>query len=583
MHSSFKTTLSVATLLIVTACSSLPMKETSPSPRTQNIILSTSSLDPLNIRTEADYNFILGELYSREGNSIQSIAHLEKVLAVDEASPSVHMQISSEYLKSGEVKKAILHVEKAVANDPKNIEAHLVLGGLYSQEKHYDKALNQYNVVLSLQPTNTEAPLYMGSIYTENKDYKKAEYYFKSLLKNPQYTTPHLVHYYLALLQIEREGIKNLSAAERDLKKSLELKPDYEDAVTDLAKLYLQQKNPKKALAICLDFQKNNDFNRKVADIVAQILIEDGEPDKAYSQLEYIVSHSEQSLEIQMKMALLLIEQKRLHLAAGKLKEIIAKYPTLDSARYYLAAVYAETGATEKAIFEYMQVPPSSTHFSDSVVHAAHLLKSLGKINQALEITKKGLKLINSEPQIYTLYASLLDAKADYLGALKILEQGLAKFAKNAGLLFQHAVMLDRLGKKEGMIVQLKKVLELDPNHVESMSYLAFSLAELNQHLTEAEWLARRAFELQPNNGYVADTLGWVLFKQERFSESIEILKQAHSFQSSESIIAEHLADAYLMHSMAEEAKNMYTIAVSLTTNEARAQQIRSKMRKLVF
>lgn len=582
MRPCFKTTASITLLLTLTACGSLPAKKTAAA-QVQNLLTPASASDPLNMRTEADYNFILGDVYSREGNSAQAIEAFKKALAMDQMSPAVHMRLSAEYLKADKMPEAISHAQKAVQQDPKNIDAHLFLGGLYSAEKLYDKAIAQYNIVLRLQPENVEAPVYIGSLYSDMKDYKKAEQYFKSLLKNPLYETPHVAHYYLGLIKQDQEGAKQQLAAERSFKKSLELKPDFEDAVVSLANFYLKQSDRNKALSLCLEFQKQSHFNRSVADIIAQIYIESGESDKAFEQLEVISGNSENSLEIQMKMALLLIEQKRFHLAASKLKDIVTKSPTSDTARYYLAAVYEETGAADNAIREYMLVPPSSPHFSEAIVHAAHLLKGLGKLNQALDVTAKGLKTKADQPQVYTMYASLLDAKSDYLGAARVLEEGLSKFSKNVSLLFQHALILDRLGKKEGMIAQMKKVLEIEPNHVQSMSYLAFTLAELNQHLPEAERLARRALELEPTDGYVLDTLGWVLFKQKKFSESIKVLEKAYGYQSSASIIAEHLADAYSMQSMPEEAKAMYNKAVGLTTDEARARQIRSKLLKLVF
>lgn len=574
MLPSFKTPASIALLLTLTACSSLPKKESSiPDSRAENSTINT--------RSQADYNFILAEVSSHEGKPERSIELFEKVLAMDPASPTVHMRLSAEYLKADKMDKAIFHAQQAVQQDPKNIEAHLFLGGLYSAEKLYDKAISQYTLVLRLQPENEEAPVYIGSLYADKKDYKKAEQFFKSLLNNPNYETPHVAYYYLGLIRQDQDGVKHQVAAEKAFKKSLALKPDYEDGVVSLANFYLKNNDRTKALALCLEFQKQNRFNRSVADIIAQIHIESGEADKAYEQLEVIAGNSEDSLENQMKMALLLIEQKRFHLAAAKLKDIVTKSPSADSARFYLAAVYEETGAVDSAIHEYMLVPPSSAHFSEAVVHAAHLLKGLGKINQALDVTEKGLKTKADQPQVYTMYASLLDAKSDYLGAARILEEGLNKFSKNVALLFQHALMLDRLGQKDSMIAQMKKVLELEPNHVQSMSYLAFTLAEMNLHLPEAEKLARRALELEPTDGYVLDTLGWVLFKQKRFAESIQVLKKAYGYQSSASIIAEHLADAYVMESMTEEAKAMYNKAAGLTTDEARTRQIRNKLLKL--
>jgi Tfp pilus assembly protein PilF len=77
------------------------------------------------------------------------------------------------------------------------------------------------------------------------------------------------------------------------------------------------------------------------------------------------------------------------------------------------------------------------------------------------------------------------------------------------------------------------------------MSYLAFTMAEMNQNLGEAEGLARRAFELAPKDGYVLDTLGWVLYKQKKFTESIKVLEKAYEYLPTASIIAQHLAEAH--------------------------------------
>ncbi|WP_374033673.1 tetratricopeptide repeat protein [Bdellovibrio bacteriovorus] len=580
MRPSFKTTASAALLLTLTACASTPAKKPT-APEKQTLVIPAAKTDAINARAEADYNFIMGDVLSREGKSEQAVALFEKVAALDPNSAAVQMRLSAEYLKIGKVKEAIQKAEQAVAKDSKNVESLLVLGGLYSAEKSYDKAIAQYQAVLRLEPKNSEAPIYIGSLYADKKEFKKAEQYFNSLLKDPNYETPYEVLYYIGLTHLDQEGAGHQKAAEAAFKKALTIKPGFEDALMALANLYLQQNNRGKALSLCLEYQKQENFSPKVADLITQIYLEDGDSEKAYSQLELITGNSESSLDVQMKMALLLIEQKRFNQAGAKLKDIVTQHPTADSARYYLAAVQEETGDMENAVRNYMQVPHSSKHFSEAIVHAAHLLKGQGKLNQALVVTKKGLQTNADKPQVYTMYASLLDAKADYLGAAQVLEQGLSKYSKNVELLFQHALILDRLGKKENMIAQMKKVLEIEPNHVQSLSYLAFSLAELNQHLPEAERLARRALELDPKDGYVLDTLGWVLFKQKRFSESIQVLEKAHEYQASASIIAEHLADAYSMESQTDKAKQMYEKAASLTTDEKRANKIRGKLREL--
>ncbi len=572
----FKTTASMTLLLTLTACQSLPTKEKS-SPQVQSIFAPSSASDPLNVRAEADYHFIQGDVLSREGKPARAIEHFEKVAKLDPQSAAVFLRLSSEYQKVHKIDQALLSAEKAVEKDPKNVEAHFTLGGLYSTEKAYDKAIAQYNIVLRLQPKNSDAALNVGSLYAIQKDYKKAEQTFNSLLKDPSFELPHLAHYYTALMRLEQKAPRYEMIAENDFKKSLKAKPDFDDALLSLADLYMHQKNPAKAMALCLEFQKKEKFNAKVSDFIAQTYIENNDMEKAYEQLDYIASHSESGQDAEMKMALILIKSKRYTQATEKLNDILAKSPSSDSARYYLAAVQEESGDAASAIREYTQIPSSSEHYPEAMEHAAFLLKKQGKINQALALTAKALKT-NADAQTYIIHASLLEGKADHVGAAKTLEEGLSKFSKNAELRFQHAITLDRLGKKDAMIAQMKKVLEIAPDHVQSLSYLAFTLAERNQDLTTAEKLARQASALAPQDGYVLDTLGWVLYKQKNYSESVEVLEKAHQYQPLASIIAEHLADAYLMHSQTDKAKAMYNKAAGLTTDVTRANKIRSKL-----
>jgi tetratricopeptide (TPR) repeat protein len=580
MLPSFKTTASVGLLLTLSACGSLPTKDKTSASDIQSLVIPSSPTDPVNLRAQADYQFIVGDVLSREGKSKKAIEHFEKVAALDPSSAAVYLRLSNEYQKMDKIKEAILNAEKAIAKDPKNLEAHLVLGRLYSKDGSYDQAIAQYNIVLTLQPKNSDAPIYIGSLYAAKKDFKKAEQQFASLLKSPGFEFPHTVHYYLGIMRLDQKAAQYEAAAEAEFKKSLKSKPDFEDAAIALMNLYLDQRNSGKALALGLDFQKHESFSPKVAEMIVQLHIDNGDLEKAYSQLEYIASNASPSVEGEMKMSLILIKLKKFDQATAKLNEILAKTPSADTARYYLAAVHEESGNSENAIRDYLQIPASSEHFGEAMAHAAFLLKGQGKINQALAITAKGMKA-KADPQLFMMQASLLDAKSDYLGAARVLETGLTKYSQNTELRFQHAIMLDRLGKKDAMITQMKKVLEINPDHVQSLSYLAFSLAERSQELTQAESLARHASELAPQDGYVLDTFGWVLFKQKKYSESIQVLEKAHAAQPTASIIAEHLADAYSMHSQTQKAKDLYKKAAGLTTDEGHANKIRSKLQKL--
>jgi Tfp pilus assembly protein PilF len=138
--------------------------------------------------------------------------------------------------------------------------------------------------------------------------------------------------------------------------------------------------------------------------------------------------------------------------------------------------------------------------------------------------------------------------------------------------------MNDRLGKKDVVIDEMKKVIEIDPNHVQGLNYLAFTWAEQGTNLKEAEQLARKAMSLEPQDGYILDTLGWILYKQGKLGESVKMLEAAFKYQSSVSIIAEHLGDVYYKQSLVDKAKKMYQRAADLETDGEKQQEIRAKL-----
>jgi len=545
-----------------------------PTPSTDE----SSTLDPFYMRTQADYYFSMGEAYSLEGNATKAIESFKMVLIYDPVSPTVNMRLATEYLKQGMVSESVTQAEEAVKKDAKSVDARLLLGGLYSSLKLFPKAMDQYQAVLKLDANNTEAPLYIGALYSEQKENDKAVSYFQSLIKNQAYETPYLAYYYIGRVRVEQTDTKHQKMAEEAFKKALQIKPDFADAVLALGAFYTKNKQEAKALTMYKNFQSENTPSPKIAEVLAQIYIEKEDYGRALEQLEVLESNADDPLNVKMKIALILIEQKNYDLATAKLEEILRDAPESDKIRFYLAAVYEETHQNEKAIEEFKKIPVGSTYFGESVVHTAYLLKNANKMEEALNVASKGLADRKDQPQIYAIYASLLDEKDQPKEAAAILKQGLDKFPDNTQLTFYYGTVNDRLGNKELVVTEMKKVLELDPNHVQGLNYLAFTYAEEGVNLIDAEKLARHALELEPQDGYVLDTLGWVLFKQNKVTESIKILEAAQQYQSTVSIIAEHLGDAYYKQAMVDKAKKMYKKAVDLETDKKKIDEIRQKI-----
>lgn len=542
---------------------------------------SENVIDPLQLRTQADYHFTLGESYSLEGNSPKAIEEYKLTLVYDSKSPMVRLRLAAEYVKQGLISEAIEQGKAALEIDPKHEDAHLLLGGLYSALRMYDDAMTEYQAVIKNNKENLEAPMFIGALLAEQKKYSEAAQYFEKLAKDRSNPNAHLAWFYLGRVRLEENGEKYGTKAEAAFQQSLAAKPSFTDAVLALGQYYEATGRKPQASKLYTTYQEKYGPNGLVAEELSKLYLEDRDYKRAYDQLAIMESSDPDDLTPKVKMAFILIEQQKYQDAILRLEDILARAPASDKVRFYLGAVYEEVKDYKSAIGHFQKIPVGSSYYQEAVIHASYLYKLLGDYDHAIETIQAGIKNQDDHAPFYALYASLLDDKKEYAKAVEMLTAAVAKFPDHAQLNFFLGSMRDRMGDKAGTVQAMKKVLSIDKDHVQALNFLAYTYAESGKHLDDAERMVRRAAELQPNDGYILDTLGWVLYKRGRVEESIRVLEAAYKIQPDESVIAEHLADAYYQHQMPEKAKNLYLKAAETETNVATIEKIRAKIHSI--
>ena len=550
------------------------------------------TVDPLFLRTQADYYFSVGEAYSYEGNHQKAIESFKSVLIFDPESVSVKVRLAQEYVKSGLISEALVQAQKIAQQYPAHAPGHLLLGNILSTTKQYSKALPEYEKTVQLDPENKDVYIYIGAIQSELKNYNAAIVTFQKLIKDQEFAAKHLIYMYIARIYIdqalESHGEKSkqqfmsfMNKAKEALLASLKQKPSYIEAASTLAQVYIQMDQRKNATAAIRDFHAKNGMQQKTSELLIQLYLEDDKFDEAYEQLSAFEDISNDPLTTKMRIALILIQKKMYAPAAQKLEEIVKVAPDSDKARFYLGAVYEEMQKDQLAIMHFRKVPPESSFYQESVSHSAYLMKNRGQLKEAIDVVAQAIQQDKAGIPIYSLYVALLDEKGEYVQAQNFLVDVIKKNPENAQLRFYYGSLFDRTGNKQEVITQMKYVLQIDPNHVQALNYLAYTLAELNQEMDQAEAHALRAVKLEPSDPYILDTLGWIYFKQNRNKEAIKILEAAFRKKPTVSIIAEHLGDAYLKEAMPEKARFMYQRAMELESDTEKVSEIQTKLTSL--
>lgn len=537
-----------------------------------------SVVDKAHTQSEADFLFLKSDLESQAGKSNESIEGLKAALVYDATSATLMQRLAVEYYKKGQTKEAIAWAESALKAAPQSREIKLLVGGLYTTTKNFEKAEQIYLALLKKDKNDDEAQLYLGAVYSEMKQYKKSLQCFKNLTTRADYASKHMAHYYLARVMLEQNAKGSYEKAEVELRRALESKPDFFEAVSLLGQLIQKRSGLAKAYAFYEEQQKRHGPQAKLAELLSQYYIEKNQYDKAYEQLEIIDASADDLVQVKLKMALILIDKKMYDPAIVKLQEILSFAPESDKVRFYLAAVYEEKKEFPSAFSEYMKIVKTSSFYEDSRLHAGYLAKLMGNSEQAIAVLKESLTAKTENPQNYFLLAQLYEDQREYKKSLEVLMTAEKKYPKNPQVYFYIGSIQDKMNLKKDMITSMKKVLELDQEHVQAMNYLAFSWAEMNQELDNAEKLARLAATKEKNDAFILDTLGWVLYKKGQYKEAMAVLEKAHDIQPTVGIISEHLGDVYTKQQKYDKARELFLKASEAETDESRKKDLFVKL-----
>jgi Flp pilus assembly protein TadD len=97
--------------------------------------------------------------------------------------------------------------------------------------------------------------------------------------------------------------------------------------------------------------------------------------------------------------------------------------------------------------------------------------------------------------------------------AFELLGGALAKSPDQPDLLYDHALTAEKLDRFDVLEANLKRLIQLRPDHAHAYNALGYSFAERNVRLPEARKLIEKAMELSPEDFFIIDSMGWVLYR----------------------------------------------------------------------
>ena len=181
----------------------------------------------------------------------------------------------------------------------------------------------------------------------------------------------------------------------------------------------------------------------------------------------------------------------------------------------------------------------NSSDLAQAQTRRASILASQGKLEEGRQLIRQLPERTPEDARLkINAEIGLLREFKQYRLAHDLLAQTLVKAPDDTDLLYDQAMMAEKLGALDEMERLLRQIIQLKPDFHHAYNALGYSLAERGIRLPEARDLIRKALEYAPSDPFIGDSLGWVEFRLGHNAEAVRIFEAAYKTKPDAEIAA---------------------------------------------
>ena len=423
------------------------------------------------------------------------------------------------------------------AKAPQDNEARQILAAMYIREGNAEAAIRELETVLNAAPDGANRQLRMiANLLSREEDKLTALEVMEKLLVDREDDPDALVAY--ALLAIRAEDV---ARSETAMTRIIEAG----DADTNIAMAYiaLLQKFDKSRAALnwlksAIDRRPDETGLRL---IYARLLADSNRYEEARVQFALVAEQTPDNSDVIYALGLLNLQANRIDAAAANFTRLLELEVRAGDANFYLAQI-AESRENFASALKYYRAIGDGTNYFPAQVRIALLLSSTDEVANAQaqlnslvpEDEAQRLQIVRAEGEILTRHNRYEDAMAVY-------DRVLAD-TYDMELLYTRAMLAEKIGRLDVLEADLKTIIEREPANAQALNALGYTLADHTDRYEEAYGYIERAYAIEPEDFYILDSMGWVLYRLGRFDEAIDYLNRARNIRDDPEVAA-HLGE----------------------------------------
>ncbi|MEO5365208.1 MAG: tetratricopeptide repeat protein [Magnetococcus sp. WYHC-3] len=517
----------------------------------------------------AVFHYLLGNMHLRDRDWRSAEDAFRVVAGVDGRAPDVAMWVAQLTTQRGDTTQAEAFARQAIDSDPGNPRNRLLYGELLSTRQQYAEAVAQFRAILESHPKHTRARLLMAQNQGLMGDMDGAQATLQVLFDKPETAWRG----YLTLGRLMRKA-GAMDQAVDALQQARTMAPDALEPVLVLGELLSQMDRSQESEALYRDFLARHPDSRQIHSELGRLLLDRDDRDAALAEFREVLRLAPESVQARLSAALILIGQGDYPEALKDLRLAEAVQPDNPAILYFLGQTLELLDRNGEARELYARLPGAGPYHADAQFRLALMAAHDGDAATARSIMETLLEQYPDRSDLRVKYNRVLFQLEDHAGVVANAATGLEHFPEQTQLLFDRAMALDKLKRWPEAERDLQAYVKVQPDDAQALNYLGYSWADRNEKLGEAYELLKRATELEPGDGFITDSLGWVLFRMNRLDEALITIRRAVELEPDDPTIVEHLGDVLNAMKKPDEALGHWRRALDLNgENKPRLEQ----------
>ena len=258
--------------------------------------------------------------------------------------------------------------------------------------------------------------------------------------------------------------------------------------------------------------------------------------------------------------------------------------PDFDLARMLVAGILESMNRNEDAIAAYREIDSQSPFHWSARLRVAGNLEALDRDDDAIALLQILTREDATRPEPLVSLGDLLRSNKRFAESVAAYDRAIELLSdldkRHWTILYSRGISLERSKQWERAERDFKRALELNPDQPYVLNYLGYSWVDQGINLGPAREMIERAVKLRPNDGYIVDSLGWVLYRLKDFEGAVEHLERAVELRPNDPTINDHLGDAYWRVGRYTEARFQWQRALALKPEADQISAIEDKLQR---